>query len=147
MKLTVTHVSKVPQSSGVMWIVRYSVDRTEGESSFDELIPPEHVVFIHAFPEERILSLAQEYGLDSEDMDTLMDVLLSEPFMNNNDTEPRLFSGASREAIKEGHLRRSARAKLAVRMSTRGIRNPIEMIRSTPVSARAATRLSELKGR
>jgi hypothetical protein len=134
MKLTVTNVDKKPQPSGVLvWMVKFSVERDPDEKEFDHRIAPEHNVFIHAFPEQRILAIIAEYELDESDMDSVMDMVLAEPFLDTADGEPTLFSGESMEVIRDAHIRRCARAKLRTRMSTRGIRNPVEMVRSVSI--------------
>jgi hypothetical protein len=132
-KLSVMSVDRVKhESAGWLWVVRYSVQRDEGDTAFQEKISLEHSVFVHAFPEERILSLLVEYDLSDEDMNSLLDVALAEPFLDPNDGEPTLHSDEDFELIKEAHLRRCARVKWATRLSSRGIRNPVEMIRQFP---------------
>jgi hypothetical protein len=133
MKLTVTNVDKIPQASGMMWRVTYSVARDAGDEEFDNRINPAHTTFIHAFPELRIMAAIAEYGLNPDDMDAVMDVVLAEPFLDPNDGEPGLFSGETVDVIREAHLRRCARAKLKTKMSTRGIRNPVEMVRNVRI--------------
>lgn len=136
MKLTVTNVDRVMQSSGPHWMVKYTVQREKGEELlFGHRISPEHDVFLHLFPEERISTLVGEYNLDPTDMDEVMDLLLSEPFVDESDGEPTLYSGAEPEVVKEAHLRRCAKAKLAIKLSTRGVQNPVEMVRSAPLNS------------
>ena len=141
MKLIVTNVDRLAQASGDMWAVKYSVD-TEGEEGRLGQLMGEHTTFVHYFPVERISILVAEYGLDERDMETVVDIVLAEPFLDPNDGEPTLFSGESLSTIREAHHRRCARIKLSVRLSTRGIQNPIEMIRSTPISGRGVRRFA-----
>lgn len=137
MKLIVTNVDKVPQSFGIVWVVKYSINRDDGDTSFDDRIDPQQTIFLHAFPEEKIIGLVAEYDLDIENMDEVVDLILSEPFLDSSDGEPTLFSGAERSVIRAAHRRRCARAKLRTKMSTRGIQNPVEMIRHVSVDRTA----------
>src|SRR5688572_28711890 len=140
------NVTKMPVGpSGVTnWMVRYEITRDTGEKKIEALIDPSHQHFIHVFPEERILSLIAEYGLDPDNMEDVMDVLLAEPFLDPQDGEPTLFADEDPEIIREAHRRRAARAKLAVRLTTRGIENPVEMLRNIPLDRSKIAEISHM---
>jgi hypothetical protein len=102
------------------WIVHRRVTRTEEGSE------PVVEEGIHAFPHDALEWRAAEYGIDPSDVDTLMDIILTEPYIASTDYEPgtTLYDAPSIEDARKAHLSRCAKVKLAHRMSTRGKNQP-----------------------
>ena len=87
-----------------------------------EGVDPVIVDGIHVMPYDALEWRAAEYGIDSNDTDTLMDIILAEAFMSKDDYDPgtSLYEAQSVAQAREAHLARCARIKLRHRMSTRG---------------------------
>jgi hypothetical protein len=102
------------------WIVHRRVTRTEEGSE------PVVEEGIHAFPHDALEWRSAEYGIDPSDVDTLMDIILTEPYIASTDYEPgtTLYDAPSIEDARKAHLSRCAKVKLAHRMSTRGKNQP-----------------------
>jgi hypothetical protein len=102
------------------WIVHRRVTRTEEGSE------PVVEEGIHSFPYDALEWRAAEYGIDPSDVDTLMDIILTEPYIAATDYEPgtTLYDAPSIEDARKAHLSRCAKVKLAHRMSTRGKNQP-----------------------
>ena len=81
----------------------------------------------HVFPHEALECRAVEY--DTTNVDEILDILLLENH-TGEDPGPSLFLAETREEARRLHHARCARVKLSGRVSTRGIQNPLEMIRS-----------------
>jgi hypothetical protein len=77
---------------------------------------------IHAFPYDTLEWRAAEYDIDPSDVDTLMDIVLAEPYLTVEDwqTGSRLHDADTIEQARVDHIARCARVKLAHRISTRG---------------------------
>jgi hypothetical protein len=105
---------------GRHWIVHRRITRTEngGEPVVEE--------GIHVFPHDALEWRAAEYGIDPSDVDTLMDIVLAEPYITSEDYEPgtTLYDAPSIQDAREAHLSRCAKVKLVHRMSTRGKNQP-----------------------
>jgi hypothetical protein len=76
----------------------------------------------HVFPTDTLEWRAAEYGIDPSDVDTLMDIVLVEPYLTDDHWQAgsRLHDADTIEQARADHLARCAQAKLACRMSTRG---------------------------
>jgi hypothetical protein len=68
------------------------------------------------------------YGID--DVAEAVDMILADPF-HEKDPGPALLSAASTEEARAVHRDRCARVKLRTKLSSRGITNPLEMIRGS----------------
>lgn len=75
----------------------------------------------HCFPKDVFEWRAAEYGFDPNDMATLLDIVLAEPFLSRQDFTPGecLYDASTIEMAREAHLRRCAEGKLRGRVSTR----------------------------
>lgn len=102
------------------WIVHRRTTRTA------DGVDPVVEEGIHAFPYDTLEWRAAEYGIDPSDVDTLMDIVLAEPYLTNEDYEPgtTLYDAASIQDAREAHIARCVKVKLAHRMSTRGKNQP-----------------------
>lgn len=76
---------------------------------------------VHVFPHDILESRAAEYGIDPADTDTLMDIVMVEPYMTDEDWSEGefLFDAETDEDAKAAHLARCAKVKLRHRISTR----------------------------
>lgn len=76
----------------------------------------------HCFPKDIFEWRAAEYGIDPTDMDTLIDIVLSEPFLQDDDyvIGEGLHDAPSVEIAREAHKSRCAKGKLRGRITTRG---------------------------
>jgi hypothetical protein len=85
----------------------------------------EYGVFV--MPEDTLEWRAAEYDIDPNDLDTLMDVVLAEQFLEvpPGETTPPLFTADTIEEARKIHLARCAQAKLRHRISTRAKGHPI----------------------
>lgn len=70
-------------------------------------------VHLQVMPQSILLSRAAEYDIDPTDTDTLIDMVLHEPFMAPEEGSglPALFSAPSVSSAREAHLARIAHAK------------------------------------
>lgn len=103
---------------GDKWQVVYQVEHTPTEPQ-EKMSTTEHG---HCFPKEIFEWRAAEYGIDPKDMDTLVDVVLSEPFLTAEDFQPgeNLYDAPTVTAAREAHTARCARGKLRARLVSRG---------------------------
>lgn len=94
--------------------VREFVPETPGEEAWAEQAG-------HCFPKDVFEWRAAEYDIDPADMDTLLDVVLSEPFIDPGDVKPgeRLHDAPTIEEARRAHLARCSKAKLKARITTR----------------------------
>lgn len=76
----------------------------------------------HCFPKDIFEWRAAEYGIDPSDMDTLIDIVLSEPFLVESDysSGESLHDAPSIAAARTAHLARCVQGKLRGRITTRG---------------------------
>ena len=81
--------------------VREFVPETPGEETWAEQAG-------HCFPKDVFEWRAAEYDIDPADMDTLLDVVLSEPFIDPGDVKPgeRLHDAPTIEEARRAHLAR-----------------------------------------
>jgi hypothetical protein len=77
---------------------------------------------VHAFPYDTLEWRAAEYGIDPSDVDTLMDIVLAEPYLTAADWAEgsRLHDADTIEQARADHIARCAKVKLLHRISTRG---------------------------
>lgn len=100
----------------------------------------ENGVFI--MPEDTLEWRAAEYGIDPGDVDTLMDVVLAEPFLASHPREiPVLFTAATVDEARVAHLQRCAQVKLEHRMSTRVAGHPLGELKTKMIMDPEALRL------
>lgn len=131
MKLVVHSVSRIEMSGVPMWQVkyaRYADESAPGAKAVKYASEPEGY-HVHVFPPDTLEWRAAEYGIDPTDTDALLDIILGEPFAEQ-DPVPLLFTADTIEEARAQHTSRCAQAKLAKKISSRGIQNPLEMIRS-----------------
>jgi hypothetical protein len=87
---------------------------------------------IHIFPQDTLEWRAAEYGIDPTDTNTLLDIVLAEPYLTPEDwtTGSQLHDAETIEQARTHHLARCAQVKLRHRISTRG-RNaaPTQLVR------------------
>lgn len=100
----------------------------------------EHGVFI--MPEDTLEWRAAEYDIDPNDLDTLMDIVLAEQFLDVSPHEtPPLFTADTIEEARQIHLDRCSAAKLRHRISTRGKGHPLAKLKSKILMDREAVHL------
>ncbi|MEV8439190.1 hypothetical protein AB0425_17585 [Actinosynnema sp. NPDC051121] len=75
----------------------------------------------HVFPLDTLEWRAAEYGIDPADVDTLLDVVLAEPYLTPEDWAAGYLPHDAPDAAtaRQDHIARCARAKLRHRISTR----------------------------
>jgi hypothetical protein len=78
--------------------------------SHDDGTDPHGVAFPHATFHHRVA----EYGIDSEDFDTLLDIALHEPYINLHHTDPTFLYNTDRETARLHHLARIQELKKTV---------------------------------
>lgn len=89
----------------------------------------------HVMPTDIMEWRAAEYGIDPTDVDTLLDIVLAEPYLTAEDwaVGTRLIDAPDIATARADHIARCARAKLRHRMSTRPSKaapdHPLEVIR------------------
>jgi len=75
----------------------------------DDDPPYEHVIFL---PHEAFGSRVAEYGLDTEDFEKVLEVVLYEPFMNEvHELDPNFLWNTDQETARLHHLARVSRLK------------------------------------
>lgn len=123
-KVVVDAVEQVVQNGMTVWRIRCTRTHEDGTE-----LPTMHVL-----PVDALEWRAAEYGIDPTDLDTLVDIVLAEPFLNQRDfpSGEALWDAPTVEDAKTAHVARCARAKLAVRMSTRGKGHPLNEIKKRP---------------
>lgn len=119
----VTNVDTVQVGDVPCWMVKYEVT---------ELLPDQQPVHYYVFPKFALAQRIAEYDLSPEDVDTALDILLGEDGVNAAEV-PALVTAETVEQARVEHTRNCAERKLARRLSSRGIENPLEMIRSSYV--------------
>jgi hypothetical protein len=110
------------QDWGDRWQVVYAVEHVPEPGDPDQTAWAEQSG--HCFPKDVFEWRAAEYGIDPTDMDTLLDVVLAEPFLSPADYARResLHDAPDIETARAAHLRRCAQGKLRSRVSTRSLR-------------------------
>jgi hypothetical protein len=114
----ITNVDRFVRNEETWWRVTFDVVGAP---------PGTPAVHYYEFPDSTFEWRIAEYGFDPTDVDSIMDVILSEPFLGNVQSVHLTETPAEARRI---HLARCAEAKLLVKMSSRGIENPVEMIRT-----------------
>lgn len=101
----------------------------------------------HVMPHDVLEWRAAEYGIDPSDVDTLMDIVLAEPYLTEEEqsTGANLADAATVQEAREAHLARCAKAKLRHRMSTRGKDHKLNKIKQeSPINPEAVQLKQEL---
>lgn len=108
------------QDWGDRWQVVYIVEHVPEPGDADQKVWAEQSG--HCFPKDIFEWRAAEYGIDPNDMDTLIDIVLAEPFLEESDFLPGegLFDAPQRDVAREAHKSRCAKGKLRGRITTRG---------------------------
>ncbi|MFI5687909.1 hypothetical protein [Streptomyces sp. NPDC051636] len=87
----------------------------------------------HVFPKATLEWRAAEYGIDPTDVDTLLDVVLHEPFLDDEEAAANLFTAPSTVDARIGHLDRiSACKRERERIILDGKNGALDVIRSRP---------------
>lgn len=87
---------------------------------------PEEVGYVeqsgHCFPKDIFEWRAAEYDIDPSDMDTLLDIVLAEPFLTEADYSEgeTLRDAPTLEEARQAHVARCSQGKLRGRVTTRG---------------------------
>ncbi|GAA2618699.1 hypothetical protein SMC26_40260 [Actinomadura fulvescens] len=109
------------------WYVTYQ--RTDGSS------------IAHVFPADTLEWRAAEYGIDPTDVDTLLDIVLHEPFLADPAPDAiTLYNAPTIDDARAAHLARIDAVKTEVQIVTapaaRGLRtaDPFAVIRAEPLS-------------
>lgn len=87
--------------------------------------------FSHCFPEEIFIFRSAEYGFDPTDVDTILDVVLTEV---HAEPEPgtHLYDLNDRDEARKHHTARCARQKLSMRLSTRSNKSVLKVKAADP---------------
>lgn len=77
----------------------------------------------HTLPLDTMEWRAAEYGIDPSDVETLLDIVLVEPYLTPGEWSEgfRLGDAPTIEVARQDHIARIAKAKLRLRISTRKI--------------------------
>jgi len=77
---------------------------------------------VHVFPKDIMEWRAAEYGIDPADRDTLLDIVLVEPYLTQEEWAAgfQLHNAPDIATAQADHIARCAKAKLRLRMTTRG---------------------------
>lgn len=83
------------------------------------------------FPEDTLEWRAAEYGIDPNDTATLLDIVLTEPFLTPEDwaNGPTLYDADTIDDARTAHIARCAAVKLRHRISTREKNSPVSRVR------------------
>lgn len=102
------------------WNVIYIIEHVPEPGDKDQQIWAEQGC--HWMPKDIFEWRAAEYGIDPTDMDTLIDIVLSEPFLEDSDYAEgeSLFDADDITTARLAHKSRCARGKLRGRITTRG---------------------------
>jgi hypothetical protein len=116
MRIVVDDVERV----GDIWHVALSIEDGDVTSRM-----------LYAFPVDTMEWRAAEYGIDPADTATLLDIVMTEPHLNaeERDTGHQLHGAPDIPTARADHVARCARAKLRLRMSTRGKGSPLQRVR------------------
>ena len=81
------------------------------------------VPYMHQFPCDTLEWRAAEYGIDPADVDTLLDIVLAEPYLTPQDwaTGVHLYEhpDADMDTVKADHIARCAKAATRLKLSTK----------------------------
>jgi hypothetical protein len=102
------------------WRVRMTVEFMDGVKKVS-----------HCFPEEIFIFRAAEYGFDPADVDTLLDIVLTE-IHTVPDPGTHLYEVSDRDVARGHHMNRCARQKLKMRLSTRPNKNVLKAKAANP---------------
>lgn len=90
---TVTHVRQMdPADPSSAWLIDFTHD--DGQ------------IQCHGFPRTILGRYAAEYGIDPNDSATLLDIVLTEPYMGLSDTDPTFLYNTDQETARLHHLAR-----------------------------------------
>lgn len=108
------------QDWGDKWQVVYVIEQVPEPGDADQGVWADQGG--HCFPKDIFEWRAAEYDIDPTDMDTLVDIVLSEPFLNDSDytAGETLHDAPDLTTAREAHKSRCARGKLRGRITTRG---------------------------
>ncbi|MEU6234414.1 hypothetical protein [Kitasatospora sp. NPDC047058] len=90
----------------------------------------------HAFPKDTVTWRAAEYGINVDDTETLLDVILHEPYITPADVQAEpltLTTAKSKNDAKAAHLARIAAVKKRRRID--GIKAPADRGKPDPLAA------------
>jgi hypothetical protein len=102
------------------WRVRMAVEFMDGVKNVS-----------HCFPEEIFIFRAAEYGFDPADVDTLLDIVLTE-IHAVPDPGTHLYEVSDRDVARGHHMNRCARQKLKMRLSTRSNKSVLKVKAADP---------------
>lgn len=103
---------------------------------------------VYVVPEDAFEWRAAEYGIDPLDINTLVDIILAEPFIEAAEDIPPLFTAESIAEARRIHLSRCSEAKLKHRISTRGDAHPLQELKGNVLMNIEAVKLkSEIVAR
>lgn len=93
----------------------------DGVIQYFPLSPGQHVEHVVQMPHDQVLYRAAEYGIDPNDIDTLLDVVVCERFITREwwAGDDHLFAAGSIDEARRLYLIEIARIKLKYRISTR----------------------------
>lgn len=108
------------QDWGDKWQVVYIVEHVPEKGDADQQVWAEQTG--HCFPKDIFEWRAAEYDIDPADMDTLVDIVLAEPFLDSSDyaNGEGLHDAPDIASARTAHKARCARGKLRGRITTRG---------------------------
>lgn len=88
----------------------------------------------HWIPDTAFVARPLEYGFDPDDYDTLLDVILNEPFtvVPREEEHLTIYGSADEEPTRKAHVRRCAQVKLAHRLSTRSNKSTLRAKAADP---------------
>lgn len=95
--MTVKNVTVARQNEDGAWIVDY-----DDQSA-------------HGFPVETLSWRAAEYGIDPSDADTLLGVVLHEPYVGLKHTDPTFVYNVDEQTARAAHLDRVAKSPVQVK--------------------------------
>jgi hypothetical protein len=86
---------------------------------------------VHIFPYDAMEWRAAEYNIDPNDRETLLDIILTEPYLETETADPQrtLFVAETVQDARAHHLERIAAAKLKHGISTKEKNHPLAVVR------------------
>lgn len=95
--------------------VRVGVVQDQGGQSepvwFIDFSHPDGTLHGYGFPQSTLMQRAAEYGIDPSNVDTLLDVVLHEPYMSLQHTDPSFLWNTDQATARTAHLERVAALK------------------------------------
>lgn len=92
--------------------VRVGVVQDQGGQSepvwFIDFSHPDGTLHGYGFPQSTLMQRAAEYGIDPSNVDTLLDVVLHEPYMSLQHTDPSFLWNTDQATARTAHLGRVA---------------------------------------